>query len=123
MEEAVFDVGQQLSDLTAPGFLTRTPWRWLQRYPKYFEAMVQRLQKAAGGGHSRDHSVLVKIKPLWENYLELALRHRAQQVYSPQLENFRWLLEEFRISLFAQQLGTIVPVSAKRLQKAWDELR
>ena len=90
---------------------------------KYFQAIEQRLQKASGGGHVRDRTLAQQIKPLWENYLELAARHRAQHVYSEQLESFRWLLEEFRISLFAQQLGTAVPVSAKRLQKSWDELR
>jgi len=123
LDDIAFDVRQQLAELTPAGFLTATPWRWLQRYPKYFQAIEQRLQKACGGGHVRDRTLAQQIKPLWENYLELAARHRAQHVYSEQLESFRWLLEEFRISLFAQQLGTAVPVSAKRLQKSWDELR
>jgi ATP-dependent helicase HrpA len=123
LDEIAFDVRQQLAELTPAGFLTATPWRWLQRYPKYFQAIEQRLQKACGGGHVRDRTLAQQIKPLWENYLELAARHCAQHVYSEQLESFRWLLEEFRISLFAQQLGTAAPVSAKRLQKSWDELR
>jgi ATP-dependent helicase HrpA len=123
LDDVVFDVRQQLAELTPTGFLTATPWRWLQRYPKYFQAIEQRLQKVSSGAHVRDRALAPQIKPLWENYLELAARHRSQHVYSPQLENFRWLLEELRISLFAQQLGTAVPVSAKRLQKAWDELR
>ena len=122
-EEATFDIRQQLAELTTAGFLTETPWRWLQRYPKYFDAIAQRLQKLSAGGQPRDQPLHAQIKPLWENYLELAHRRKGQQVYSPELDNFRWLLEEFRISLFAQQLGTAVPVSSKRLQKAWDELR
>ena len=81
-EEATFDVRQQLAELTANAFLTETPWRWLQRYPKYFDAIAQRLQKLSGGGQPRDHALHAQIKPLWENYLELTNRQGPTSLQS-----------------------------------------
>ncbi len=57
--------------------------------------------------------------PRWHSYLTLARQYADEGVFDPQLERLRWMVEEYRVSLFAQQLGTIFPVSDKRLDEQW----
>ena len=72
---------------------------------------------------SRDAQLLADYTPLWTNYERRALQLAKQGVSDPQLEQFRWLLEELRVNLFAQELRTPVPVSVKRLQKMWEGIQ
>jgi len=101
------------------GFLVVTPWRWLQQYPRYFRAITLRLDKIAGSGWRRDRRAFDQLEPFLQAYRERAADHRRRGVYDAELEVFRWMLAEFRVSLFAQELGTSIPVSAKRLQRHW----
>ncbi len=103
----------------AAGFLVATPWRWLQQYPRYFRAITLRLDKIAGSGWRRDRRAYDQLEPLLEAYRERAADHRRRGVFDAELTAFRWMLEEYRVSLFAQELGTSIPVSAKRLQRHW----
>jgi ATP-dependent helicase HrpA len=119
---AVEDIRQQLAHLMPPGFLTSTPWRWLQQYPRYLQAIRIRLEKLSGDGLARDRRHAAEIAPCWEAYLDLHRRQTEQGRVEPQLSEHRWLLEEYRVSLFAQQLGTAVPVSRKRLDAAWKQV-
>jgi ATP-dependent helicase HrpA len=120
---AADDVAQQLALLVSPTFLTRTPWTWLQHYPRYLKAIAQRLEKVNAGARERDRELLAQIAPRWRQYLARRVQHERQGVVDPELEAFRWMLEEFRVSLFAQQLGTSVTVSTKRLDAQWAKVR
>jgi len=116
------DVKQQLDRLLAPGWLARTPWGRLQQLPRYLKAASLRLDKLRADP-ARDARLAAELASLEQPYRrELAARAR----YGPpgaELEQFGWLLEELRVSLFAQELRTPVPVSVKRLAKLWHTLR
>ena len=71
---------------------------------------------------ARDASLQAEIAPLWQAYLARAAPQRQSGVSDAALEEFRWLLEELRVSLFAQTLKTAVPVSPQRLRKLWTEM-
>ncbi len=114
---AVGDMREQLSELVRPGFVVATPWQWLQQIPRYLQAIELRLDKLHGGV-DRDRANLRQLQPLRERYLA-RLEGRAGES-DPRLEEYRWLLEELRVSLFAQQLGTSRPVSVKRLARFFD---
>jgi ATP-dependent helicase HrpA len=116
---AAGDVAEQLAHLTNDRFLAMTPWNWLAHYPRYFRAAQLRLDKLGGGGQSRDQQRHAEFQPRWRAYLERAAQHRQQRVLDPALEEYRWMLEEYRVAVFAQELGTAVQVSAKRLDKQW----
>ncbi len=113
------DVHAQLGQLFAPGFLVRTPWPWLQQFPRYARAIVMRLQKLTSGAGQRDQQHLPAVVPRWQRGIERMKQHRERHLYDPELETYRWMTEEFRVSLFAQELGTAVPVSEKRLDQQW----
>lgn len=113
------NAGRATAAPPAPGFLVATPWRWLQHFPRYFRAMALRLEKIAGSGWQRDRRALAHIEPFLAAYRQRADDHHRRGIYDPELETFRWMLEEFRVSLFAQELGVVVPVSVKRLERQW----
>jgi len=98
------------------GFLLTTPWSRLQEFPRYLQAIEQRLEKL-GRDERRDAQLAAEIAPLEARYRERVRAERGMR--APGDDEFRWLLEEFRVSLFAQQLKTRVPVSARRLDDAW----
>jgi ATP-dependent helicase HrpA len=117
---AITDVEQQLTRLFVRNFIVETPPGQLAHYPRYLKAIAARLDKLKGDP-ARDTARLNEIVPLQATWLrELAAR---KGVVDPRLEEFRWLLEELRVSLFAQELRTPMPVSVKRLTKAWESLR
>ncbi|HST01494.1 MAG TPA: DUF3418 domain-containing protein, partial [Usitatibacter sp.] len=103
-----------------PGFLARTPWERLEHVPRYVKGYALRLQKYRGNPE-RDQKHAGNVAALWNNYEARLKADRDAGRIDPKLEEFRWLIEELRVSLFAQELRTPFPVSAKRLQKFWDE--
>ncbi len=113
---AVADIKAQLAALIYPGFIKQTPPEWLREYPRYFKAINLRLERLSGG-IDRDRAAVLEIKPLWQAYVDRLEKHRQQGIVDPQLEKYRWMTEELRVSLFAQTLGTKMPVSAKRLKQ------
>jgi ATP-dependent helicase HrpA len=116
------EVRQQLARLLAPGWLARTPWQRLQHLPRYLRAASSRLDRLRSDP-ARDARLAAEIAALEQPYRrELAARQRLGDV-TPEMEQFGWLLEELRVSLFAQELRTPVPVSAKRLAKLWHSMR
>ncbi len=121
-ELAVADIQEQRRHLVGPKFLTSTPFRWLVQLPRFLQACEVRFQKLAGGGHVRDEELMVQFAPLWADYQARAEEHRQQGIEDPALVEYRWMLEELRVSLFAQGLGTSIPVSFKRLKKQWQEI-
>jgi ATP-dependent helicase HrpA len=107
------ELNDQLENLIYSGFLSQTPWQKLPHLPRYLKGMLLRLEKVSNNPE-RDARQSAEILPLWQQYL--ARRHKMK-VVDEQLNEFRWQIEELRISLFAQELKTLYPVSVKRLQK------
>ncbi len=116
--ETFNDIKEQLQSLVYPSFLDELTLNELRQYPRYLKAILRRLDKLKGDAH-KDRGLQVQIQPLWEDYRKLL----KKQGMTPALQEYRWMLEEFRVSLFAQDLGTAYPVSAKRLSKHFNELK
>jgi ATP-dependent helicase HrpA len=112
---------KQLNALVYPGFLSLTPWQQLQHLTRYLKGMVVRLEKYAANPE-RDMRHALVIAGLWQQYEQRLEKHVKTGVSDPALAEFRWQIEELRISLFAQELRTPYPVSVKRLQKLWEEV-
>ena len=115
------EVKAQRDALVYPGFFSATPWPQLQHLPRYLKALDRRLAKF-GERPDRDTKHAEQVAEHWLRYRERADRNRQSGRVEPALEAFRWLLEELRVSLFAQELKTPVPVSFKRVERAWADL-
>jgi ATP-dependent helicase HrpA len=114
------DVNAQLARLMPKRFLRDANYAQLQHYPRYLKAMVMRLDKLRGDP-ARDAARMTELRPL-EAKLTRALAER-KGVVDARLEEIRWLTEELRVSLFAQELRTPQPVSVKRLEKVWAQMQ
>ncbi len=114
------DMSAQLSNLMPKDFLARHAYAQLAHLPRYLKAIVARIDKLRGDP-ARDAARLAELAPLLLN-LQRAFSNRKGQE-DARLVEFRWLLEELRVSLFAQELRTPMPVSVKRLQKVWESMR
>ncbi len=115
---AIADIQQQLSLLFAPGFIIDTPWQHLREYPRFLKAIAQRLEKLRGH-FQRDKQLQAGLQALTEPLLAQWHSNADAARRSEALLEYRWLLEEYRVSLFAQKLGTRWPVSEKRLKEHW----
>ena len=116
--EAVADIERQLHELFAPGFISATAFENLASFPRYLKAIVMRLDKLREQPQ-RDRALMAEMQPLlgrWQRR-QRALKGTADEGF----ESFRWLLQELRVSLFAQTLRTPMPVSVKRLTKILDQ--
>jgi ATP-dependent helicase HrpA len=116
------DIRAQLSRLLYKGFFSATPWDQVAHLPRYLKAMQLRLDKY-GNDPARDAKHTQSIADLTKRYDERMEKQRQAGVPDARLEDFRWALEELRVSLFAQELRTPYPVSYKRLEKMWNALR
>ena len=118
--EVVSDVTSQLKGLFPRGFLLTTPVSQLRHYARFVRAINVRLDKLRNAPE-RDATQMASIAKLTVPYArEIANR---KGVIDEKLANFRWLLEELRVSLFAQELRTPMPVSVKRLTKIWEAMK
>ncbi|TDJ15247.1 MAG: ATP-dependent RNA helicase HrpA [Gammaproteobacteria bacterium] len=115
------DVDEQLAHLMFRGFVHATPDEALDNYPRYLAALRLRLEKLRRGG-AGDNRKLAGIVPLWQRFTARAADHALRGRRDPELTHYRWMLEEYRISLFAQELGTTLRVSPKRLESQWREV-
>lgn len=120
--EAVMNIRNQLQHLVYKGFIAATPYEWLQHLPRYLQAIELRLTKL-NQAPDRDRQRRGDIERLWMYWQQRRERHAARDCYDPELERFRWLLEELRVSQFAQELKTAVPVSVKRLEEQWKSVQ
>ncbi len=113
------DITTQLARLMPKRFVAATPWAQLAHLPRYLKAVVMRLDKLRADP-ARDAQRLAELRPIEQRYT----RHLAERKGVPdaRLDEFRWLMEELRVSLFAQELRTPQPVSVKRLEKVWAQL-
>jgi len=113
------DIAQQLQRLLPKRFLLATDWAPLQHLPRYLKAITLRLDKLRADP-ARDAARLAELRPLEQRYVRRLAELKGAQ--HARLDEYRWLLEELRVSYFAQELRTPQPVSAKRLDKAWAQV-
>jgi ATP-dependent helicase HrpA len=113
---------EQSARLLPKHFFVETPWERLQHLPRYIKALKLRLEKYPNS-IERDTRSAQAVQAVWQKWDERVIAQRkANLEVSQELKDFRWLIEELRVSLFAQELKTPLPVSVKRLDKAWSEL-
>ena len=111
-QESGMDIQTQMNALLYAGFLTHTPYLWLQEMPRYFRALTIRLDKLADSP-AGDEKKLQLLKPFLQEYARLQETAKG----AAEITRLRWMLEEYRVSLFAQPMKTAIPVSPKRLEK------
>ncbi len=116
------DVGGQLAALTPAGFLLSTPWEWLTQYPRFLSAIQVRYRKLPGPGLDRDRRLAAEFAPYIDAYNRAIDKRAEVMLDETALRQYRWMLEEYRVSLFAQELRTSIPVSPKRLQELWQKV-
>lgn len=112
---AVNDIKEQLGFLVYQGFVHDTPDEALKRLPVYCQAAGLRLDKLLTDPN-KDRQRMAEIKPHWLKFIG-----KVNKIETEAFHEYRWMLEEFRISIFAQELKTAYPISSKRLEKQWAE--
>lgn len=117
--ELLADVQAQVARLLPKNFLVAQPFEKLSLFPRYLKAIDVRIEKMRNNP-ARDTQLMAEWKALAAPWEREQLAKLKAGVSDPQLEEFRWLLEELRVGLFAQELKTPMPVSVKRLQKIWE---
>lgn len=117
--QACADIATQISALLQKRFIVATPYERLQHFPRYLKAIAMRLDKAKNDA-ARDARWMADWQALARPWEREYGQMRKSATVDPFLEEFRWLLEELRVALFAQELRTPSPVSVKRLQKMWE---
>jgi ATP-dependent helicase HrpA len=111
---AIKDIKEQLNHLIYLGCVHDMPDEALKRLPVYFQAIGHRLDKLVTDP-TKDRGWAAQIAPHWQRYLS-----QRNKYHSDELDTYRWMIEEFRVSLFAQGLKTAYPISDKRLNKQWE---
>ena len=117
--EAALDAAQQLQRLVPKKFLTATPYAQLQHFTRYLKAITLRLEKWRTDP-ARDAARMAELRPQEQRYWRLVAERKGAM--DARMQECRWLLEELRVSFFAQELRTPQPVSIKRLEKLWTQL-
>ncbi|MFK7790879.1 MAG: DUF3418 domain-containing protein, partial [Phycisphaeraceae bacterium] len=115
------DLRIQLDNLLGTSFLIETPWARLTSYPRYLSAIERRLDRLKRQA-SQEIAGFKQVAEHWNRYAKAATALREQGGYDPELVQYRWLIEELRVSLFAQELGTSEKVSPQRLDRQWDKV-
>ncbi|MAA74329.1 MAG: ATP-dependent RNA helicase HrpA [Salinisphaeraceae bacterium] len=117
---SVEDIRDQLAHLVFTGCLSHLPAP--DHLPRYLAAVEQRLEKLAQEDAGRDQARMAQVLPFWQAYKQRAVKAAKRGERPAELLEFRWMVEEYRVSVFAQPLGTAVKVSEKRLAAARDAL-
>ena len=122
-EQTLEDINQQVSQLVTKRFITENDLERLKHFPRYLKACNVRIDKCRNEPQ-KDKALMGSWQQVATPY-QRALRDSKQSKarFDPKMLEYRWLLEELRVSLFAQELRTPFPVSVKRLQKVWDTLQ
>ena len=123
LHPAIRDMREQLAHLIYKGFIVRIPWTQLQHMPRYIEGVSVRLKKLTNAGLARDSMGMAIATPLWKQYLSRLEKHRHDGIRDPELMTYRWMIEELRISVFAQELKTPLPISVQRVKKQWEKIK
>lgn len=112
------DIRLHLESLVFRHFVALTSHEALRQYPRYLQGLERRLEKLKQGG-ARDSDKVAALKPHWQRYVARVRDHRSRGRHDDELEQYRWMIEEYRISLFAQEIGTAYPISRQRLDRQW----
>jgi len=120
--DSVRDMRDQLAHLVYRGFVVRTPFEHMRDVPRYLKGISVRLDRLANAGLTRDLAAMAEVRPLWNRYKLAAIETRESGGAGSALEKIRWMMEELRVSLFAQELRTPGPVSAQRVEKLWESV-
>ncbi len=115
--QALGDIKQQLEQLVYPGFLDSLSLVTLKEYGRYLKAIERRLEKLSHSAQ-KDRELRLPATKHMEQYLQL-IKSKPELINDHETQQYRWMIEELRVSLFAQELGTSMPVSDKRLKKQW----
>ncbi|MBU0747352.1 MAG: ATP-dependent RNA helicase HrpA [Gammaproteobacteria bacterium] len=118
--EATQDAQQQLARLMPKNFIAVAPWTQLAHYARYLKAITLRLDKYRADP-ARDAAKLAELRPQEQRYWRLVAERKG--AVDARMQELRWLLEELRVSFFAQELRTPQPVSVKRLDKLWAQIQ
>jgi ATP-dependent helicase HrpA len=119
---ALADIKEQLSALIVPGFVTEAGWDRLPHLARYHHGVLHRLERLPGDP-VRDGERMRRVREVQEAYQRTLDAVRPGRPVPDELTDVRWLIEEFRVSLFAQQLGTASPVSEKRIRRILADIR
>jgi ATP-dependent helicase HrpA len=111
-------IKQHLKHLIYEGFVKEISLAQLKHLPRYLKGVKLRLDRL-DPDPQKDAKKAAQLAPLWDAYLQ---RRAESEQPSSKLMEFRWMLEELRVSLFAQELKTAYPVSVQRLQKFWEKV-
>jgi len=121
-QQAAQDMQQQLQGLVHKRFLQENEYSQLSHFPRYLKAMNVRIEKLRGDP-ARDTKLMAEWQQAAAAWQRANRDKSAGKNTDPKMVEFRWMLEELRVSLFAQELRTPMPVSAKRLQKVWESMQ
>ena len=120
--DTVRDVAEQIGWLCPPGFAALVPSARLAEYPRYLEAIRKRLD-AASFDPAADRRKMGPVREAWGRYAALVGDREGNPPFDEAAaERYRWLVEEYRVAVFAQSLGTAVPASRQRLDRLWAEV-
>lgn len=120
-DDIALDINTQLAWLAYRGFIATVPHERLKLYPRYFKALEKRIERAKVD-KTRDRSKMARFEPYWTQYRNLITDKNARIADRAALSEYRWLLEEYRISLFAQEIKTVDRVSPDILSRLWLEI-
>ena len=120
--DSIRDMRDHLANLVYRGFVVKTAFEHLRDMPRYLKGISVRLDRLANAGLTRDLAAMAEVKPLWNRYKLRAIESRESGGAGSALEQIRWMIEELRVSLFAQELRTSGPVSPQRVEKLWESL-
>jgi ATP-dependent helicase HrpA len=120
--DSIRDMRDQLAHLVCRGFVVRTPFEHLRNMPRYLRAVSLRLERLSNAGLTRDMAATAEVRPLWERYKRTAAEARETGGAGETVDRIRWMIEELRVSLFAQELRAATPVSPRRVERLWEEI-
>ena len=112
------EIRQHLDSLIYTGFIRDMALSRIRHLPRYLKAISIRLDKLEHDPQKDDRKA-AELRPFWQNYWE---KRQTEKVVEQAMLDFRWILEEFRVSIFAQELKTAHPISLKRIEKLWKSL-
>ncbi len=119
---AIADIEDQINYLIYAGFINDVPYKYLQHYPRYLDSISKRIEKLKNA-QDKDRQNVLLIEEHWNRIKKLVDNAYETDNFSSRLNDYRWMIEELRISLFTQELKTKIPISIKRMDKAWDKLQ
>jgi ATP-dependent helicase HrpA len=122
-QQALFEMQEQREALFPQDFFLIVPYPRLLHYPRYLQGIALRYEKLiAPQGVQRDRTRQQQVETFWRQYAQTPKPVMPSQAVVSALDDYRWMLEEYRVSVFAQELGTNGPISPQRLEKAWEKV-